>query len=222
MKNLRNLLRMTVQGLVLVLPLVITLWVAVWLARGAEDLLGDSLRYLLGDPDAVEGSREWVGHLGLRHAQYVPGMGIALGIILAIAVGILTRFWLVKILVDRFGRVLERIPLVKTLYGSVKDLLGFMGTGEKKTFSRVVLVRLPGSEAKMLGFVTRETLDDIAGLRGLKGRVAVYVSQSYNIGGITLFVPAADVEEIEMTVEDAMRFSLTAGVSVTEDAGRKT
>lgn len=107
------------------------------------------------------------------------------------------------------------MPLVKTLYEGVRDLLGLVG-GQKKSFARVVLVRMPNSDYRMVGFVTQESLDGIPSLRHLGGRVAVYVSQSYNVGGLTLLVPREDVEEIDMSVADAMRFALTAGVSASE------
>ncbi len=194
---MKRLVRIVAQGLALMLPLLITVGVVVWLATGAENLVGKPLeKHVLGD-------------------AYVPGMGIALAVVAAIVLGIVARFWLVTALVRWLEKLVRKIPLVKTLYGSVRDLLGFM-SGQKKSFNRVVLVRMPGSDYWMVGFVTQESLEAIPGLADLSDRVAVYVAQSYNIGGAVLLVPRDQVREIDMGAEDAMRFALTAGVSVRE------
>ena len=211
----KRLLRMTLQGVALILPLIITIWIIWWLADGAERLFAVPLVKLLG---VTANDRFPLGEPGLIHVgfQYVPGMGIALGLVLTLAAGLAARVWLVNRLVEWSEQVIERIPLVKTLYGSVRDLLGFMGH-KRRAFSRVVLVTLPGGRTKTLGLVTRETFDDIAGLAQIKGLVTVYVPGSYILGGLMLLVPLEDLEPIDMRVQDALRFAMTAGISVQEE-----
>lgn len=216
---MKRILRFTFQGLALVLPLLVTLWVVVAVVHGIEQLLAGPLETLLGQT-ATDDQPATVGALGLETITYVPGMGVAVAVVLLIAVGLAARVWFVDRLVHLIEGIVGRIPLVKTLYGSVRDLLGFM-SGTRQSFSRVVLVTLPGTGQKVVGLVTRERLDELRGMSTLSGRLAVFVSMSYNIGGFTLLVPADEVEEVDMSVEDAMRFSLTGGVSIdpSDEAG---
>ncbi len=216
-KQLRKrLFRMTLQGVALVLPLIITVWIVWWLADGAERIFAEPLKALLGKNPTEMFPNPGPGWLGIESIRYVPGMGIALGIVLTVAAGLAARVLLVKSLVAWYESVIARIPLVKTLYGGVRDLLGFMGN-KRRTFSRVVLVKLPGGRARTLGLVTRETFDDIAGLAQIKGLVTVYIPGSYFLGGMMLLVPPEDLEPVEMRVQDALRFALTAGISVHEE-----
>ncbi len=209
--KLKHLLRFASQGLVLVLPLLVTVWVVWWAIGLIENIFGRVLRFLLGNPPwEAEAS---VGFLGLESIYYIPGIGFVLGLVTLILLGFVARLWLVREGLKIIERMVERIPLVKTIYGSVRDILGFMGGDETRAFSKVVLVSLPGCDYKLVGLVTREKLHEIPGLDMLTDRVAVYLSLSYNFGGMTVLVSPDDVEEIDMSVEDGLRFSLTAGVS---------
>jgi uncharacterized membrane protein len=212
---------MTLQGVALVLPLIITVWIVWWLADGAERIFAEPLKALLGKNPTEIFPNPGPGWLGLQSIRYVPGMGIALGLVLTLAAGLAARVLLIKSLVAWYETIIARIPLVKTLYGGVRDLLGFMGN-KRRTFSRVVLVKLPGGRARTLGLVTRETFDDIAGLAQVKGLVTVYIPGSYFLGGLMLLVPPEDLEPIDMRVQDALRFAMTAGISVHEEPEEET
>jgi uncharacterized membrane protein len=216
---MKRLLQLMAQGMALVLPLLVTASILIWLGQMAEGLLGDLLRDLLGtSPDAREPQ---VGWLGLESVYYVPGMGIAAGLLLALAIGIVARWWLIRKLVELLEGWFQRIPLVKTLYGGIKDMLGMFG-GKKQSFSRVVLVRLPGSELDAVALVTREDVSGYGMSSDGRRLLAVYVPMSYMIGGLTFVVPSDQVRPIAMGVEEAMRFAMTAGVSASaepQDAG---
>ena len=141
---------------------------------------------------------------------YVYVIGYVVGIVVLILVGILAHYFLTRSFLAFIERSDSRIPLAKTLYGSIKDLLGLF-SGEAKSFSRVVLLSFPGFNHKVLGMVTREDFSGIEGIPG--GLIAVYVPMSYQIGGYTFLVPRDSVETVGLSVEDALRFSVTAGVS---------
>ncbi|MBN2584266.1 MAG: DUF502 domain-containing protein [Planctomycetes bacterium] len=210
---MKRLLRLMAQGMALVLPLLVTISILIWLGEMAEGLLGGLLEDLLGtSPDVREPE---IGLLGLKSVYYVPGMGIAAGLVLALAIGIVTRWWLVRKLVELVEGWFQRIPLVKTLYGGIKDMLGMFG-GKKQSFSRVVLVRLPGSQLDALGLVTRDDLRGCGLENDGRDMIAVYVPMSYMIGGLTFVVPADQVRPTSMGVEEAMRFAMTAGVSASD------
>lgn len=191
-KKLRNAL---FEGLATILPLAVTIYAVWWLAAKAEGLLGPSIK------TAFEKlGRNW----------YVPGMGVVAGLILTVIVGILARLWIARKVLDLSDRILEHIPLAKTIYGSVKDMLGLF-SGEKKSFSAVVLLDMPGSSMRLLGMVTKDDFSDMPAAGD--DVVGVYVPMSYQIGGFTYIVPKASVTPVDMTVEEAMRFAMTAGVS---------
>lgn len=192
----RRITKALVEGLVVALPLAVTLYALWWLASGAEHLLGDPIKLLF--EDKLE--KEW----------YVPGMGVAAGLVLLVVVGILARLWIARELLSLGERIIERIPLAKTVYGAVKDLLG-MFSGKKKAFSRVVFVNVPGTSMRLLGMVTKDDFQDMPQAGG--NVIGVYLPMSYQIGGFTVMVPVESVEDVDMTAEEAMRFAMTAGVS---------
>jgi uncharacterized membrane protein len=108
--------------------------------------------------------------------------------------------------------VLNRIPLVKTVYGAVRDLMSLFSKAGSRKFSKVVMVKFPGLEARLVGFVT---IEDFAGLAvaAAPGEVAVYLPMSYTIGGYTVLLPRSCLTPLDMSLEDAMRFVVTAGMS---------
>lgn len=194
---LQRLWRMFLGGLVAVLPLAITVAVVVWLVRAAESFFGGFARVVL--------PAGW----------YVPGLGVVLAIVVVLLVGLLLNAWLINRLVALGGRLLERIPLVKTLYTGVRDLLRFFArSGDSDEIKHVVSVELQ-PDIHVIGFVT----DDDAG-RGLPELardddrlVAVYLPMGYQLGGYTLYLPASRLRSLDLSIEEAMRVVLTAGVN---------
>lgn len=193
----QRLWRMFLAGLVAVLPLAITIAVLVWLVRAAESYFGGIARVVL--------PADW----------YVPGLGVALAIGVVLLVGLLLNAWLVSRLVALGERVLERIPLVKTLYTALRDLLRFFArAGEGDDLKQVVSVEMQ-PDVHVIGFVT----DDDAG-RGLPELardddrlVSVYLPMGYQVGGYTLYLPASRLRPLDLSIEEAMRVVLTAGVN---------
>ena len=189
---LRRLGRAVFDGLATVLPLAVTIYALWWLGSRAEKLFDGPIERVVGEE------------------IYFPGLGVIAGFILLIVVGILARLWIARKLVGLGERVLERVPLAKTIYGGVKDMLGLFSTQER-SFGGTGFVKLPGSEQKMLGLVTREDFSDFPQIPD--HLVAVYLPKSYQIGGFTVLVPRDQVEDADMTVEEAMRFAMTAAAS---------
>jgi uncharacterized membrane protein len=194
MKALRRLARTFLSGLAVVLPIVVTFAVLAWLVTTAEAVLGAVVRVLLpGD-------------------TYPRGLGVALALGLIFGVGVLMEAVYFRRVMGWLEELLNRIPLVKTVYGAVRDLMSLFSKAGARKFSKVVLVKLPGTEASLIGFVT---IEDFAGLPVAPGagQVAVYMPMSYTIGGYTVFVPRDWLTPLDMSLEDAMRFVVTAGMS---------
>jgi uncharacterized membrane protein len=192
---MKKIMRKLLAGLATILPVVITAYVLYWLATSAEKLLGGAIR------------------LTLPEGWYWPGMGIAAGIVLIFVVGLLMQAWIVKSLVAWGERVVLRIPFIKTVYGAVRDLMGFVTQGRDPALRQVVAVKIGDENLKLIGFVTREDLTDFPGAIGGQDMIAVYLPMSYQLGGYTVIVPRSAVQPVDMSLEEATRFVLTGGVT---------
>jgi len=136
------------------------------------------------------------------------GAGFVATLALITLVGYLATTFLWSTLFGLVELAMERVPLVRFLYNSLKEVLGAF-VGEKKRFDRPVVVQLfPGGNARALGFLTRESL----GMLGLSGMVAVYLPQSYNFAGQVLLFPSDQVTPIEAASSDVMAFIVSGGV----------
>jgi uncharacterized membrane protein len=187
MRRLRNTF---LKGLAALLPVALTIFVVYWLATTAESIV-----------------RAW-----LPEDHYWPGLGLLAVCLLILLVGVLVDAYIVQRL-WRYGEaLLSRIPIVKTIFGAFKDFTQFLPAGERgRDLKRVVLWRF--ANARLIGFVTEE--DVSAKLFGQEASdlVAVYFPMSYQIGGYTLYLPKAELEETTLSVEEAMRLVLIGGVS---------
>jgi len=182
------------KGLFAILPILATIYLVWWMADAIEGLLGSALKQIL------------------PAGSYMPGMGIALGAIIVLAIGILLQAWLFRLFFSWVEKLLEALPMVKSLYGAIKDMLGLFGGGEKPV-QQVVMVELGEPRTRLIGFVTRRTFDDLPPGIGETGQVAVYLPMSYQLGGFTVVVPESALTPLEMSMEEALRFAVTAGVT---------
>jgi len=196
---MRTIGRIFLTGLATVVPLALTIALLVWLGVYAEALLGGAVKWIL--PDA------WV----------FPGLGVLLGVGVVFGVGVLMQAWVVRRLFDLGEALLERIPLVKTVYGSIKDVMQMLSRRDGSESGKPVVVRLPGHEESLIGFVTREAL---SAPYASGDTVAVYLPMSYQIGGYTLLLPRENIQPLETSANEAMRFVLTAGMGVSEKSDK--
>lgn len=139
----------------------------------------------------------------------LPGTGFIATLILITLIGFLASNILTKNLLGLVDRIFARLPLIKILYTSVKDLIGAF-VGDKKMFDKPVLATLStNSNAKVLGFITNEDMTFL----GIKEHVAVYLPQSYNFAGNLIILPKNLVSPIEKNSSEVMTFIVSAGVS---------
>lgn len=183
-----------VRGLVVVLPIGLTLWLLWWFGTTVEAMLHRVIMLVV--PESL----------------YRPGMGIAVAVVLLIAAGVAVNAFLVRRVLAAWERLMERIPIVKSVYGAVRDFASFLPTGgEKRELRRVVMARF--GDARAVGFVTRDDAGELGLGPGAEGTVAVYFPMSYQIGGYTLLLPRDRLEPLDLPVEAAMRLVLTGGMS---------
>lgn len=182
------------RGLVVVLPIALTLWLLWWLGTSVEALLHRAIVLVVPE------------HL------YRPGMGIVAAVALLIAAGVLVNAFIVRRLLAAWESLMERIPIVKSIYGAVRDFAEFLpASGERRELRRVVMARL--GDARLIGFVTRDDAGELGLGPGVEGSAAVYFPMSYQIGGYTLLLPRDRLEPLDLPVETAMRLVLTGGMS---------
>ncbi len=142
----------------------------------------------------------------------IPGLGFVAIILTITMVGMIASNFLTRRLVSWVDNVFTRLPLVKMIYTSIKDLINAF-VGDKKSFNKPVLVTLaPGGNIQVIGFVTRESLDNL----GLSEHVAVYLPQSYNFAGNLIIVPKEQVSPVSADSGDVMAFIVSGGITHSE------
>ena len=193
---MRRLWNTFLKGLAAVLPVGLTIYVVFWLATTAESILSGPLR-------------TW-----LPKERYWPGLGLLAAFLIVLAVGVIVDAYIVR-RAFRFGEsLLARIPIVKSIFGALKDFSRFLPAGGKsRDLKRVVLWRFNG--AQLIGFVTEEHVDARLFRDESSELVAVYFPMSYQIGGYTLYLHKDELRETDLTVEQAMRLVLIGGVTAT-------
>jgi len=192
--------RIFVTGLLTLIPAVATVYLLVWLIGAVDRVFGKPLRWLMPDE------------------TYLAGTGIVLAIALVFGIGLLMHGVLFRRLFRMAEQAMLAVPLVRSVYGAVKDLIGLFGSNNGPAM-QVVALTFPGTDWRLLGFVTRAEFTDLPQGIGTAKEVAVYLPMSYQVGGYTVIVPREAIHPVEMSREDAMKFILTAGLK-TADAPR--
>jgi uncharacterized membrane protein len=189
---LKSISKTLLTGFITLLPIVLTIYLLYWLAVSSENVMGGALRWLLPD------------------ASYFPGLGMAAGLLVVFLVGLLMKAILVRQLFAFGEQILYRLPLIKTVYRAIRDLFDFFSP-KKDGLGQVVAVTYNGME--MIGFITQTDQNRLPESFREQDKVLVYLPMSYMIGGFTLFIPHEQVRPLNMSMEEAMRFALTAGIT---------
>lgn len=182
------------RGLGVVLPIALTLYFVVWTVGAAEELMRPLALALI--PSAI---------------GYVPGMGLVLALGVVYLAGLLVQLFFFEWLVGVGQRLLERTPLVKSIYNAINDFTSYFARRPSESATRVVNVRLT-DELSLVGFLTDSDPAELRAPGDPDDRVAVYFPMSYQLGGYTVLVSRDRLRPLDLGVEDAMRRVLTAGV----------
>ena len=199
---MNSLGKLFLKGLAVVIPVVLTVAILWWMATGSEHLLGGLLNRIMPE------------------GWYIPGLGLAAAIALIMLVGLLSHILIFQKLFEVWETIVNRLPLVKTIYTAIKDFIGYFSPDKQSHFNKVVLVKLPGHSIQLMGFVTRENFDDIPLAPDTDDPIAVYMPMSYQIGGYTLYLSRSCLTPVDMPFEDAMRLAVTGGITQSGDNGQ--
>jgi uncharacterized membrane protein len=178
---MKKLLNYFLKGIVFIAPFALTIYVCVRIFTTID------------------------GWLGIP----IPGVGFLATVVLITLFGYLAEGFIKRSWFAVLEGLLERLPFVRLLYSSTRDLLNAF-VGEQRRFDKPVIVSpYPGGVARAIGFVTQDTLASM----GMKDHVTVYLPQSYNFAGSLLIFPASAVTPLVADSADVMAFIVSGGVT---------
>jgi len=185
------------RGAVLIIPLALTAWFFRALLNAIDGILSPALEAWIGRP--------------------IPGLGFVSMVVIIFLVGLLTRNLAGRLMFAWFERLVRTIPFVRSVYSAIKDLVNAFSLGGKgKTFREVVLFQYPRPGLYTLGFVTNETR--FTGTGGTEMEfVNVYIPNPPNpTSGILLLVPKSEILQVNLTIEQGLKFVLSGGIVAPE------
>jgi len=199
----RKLLQYFFQGVVIIAPIGITLYLVIWLFNTIDNILPNLLYDLfpkyMSEPNGT--------------IRTIPGLGFVLVIILVGLIGWVSSSFIVSRIVEVLDKVLHQTPGIKYIYSSVKDFLEAFGSNRRK-FDKPVLVSVDAEDTWRVGFITQTDVSQFE----LTEHVAVYVPLSYALTGVVYFVPKSKVRIVNnVNSADAMKFVISGGVTHIEE-----
>ena len=194
---MQHLRRYLITGLILWVPLGITIWVLTLIVSALDKtllLIPEQFR-----PEAL---------LGMA----IPGLGVVLTFIILLVTGILTRNFVGQRLLKGWDGMLRRIPVVKSIYSGVKQVSDTLFSDTGQAFRKVLLIEFPGQGSYTIAFMTGTPSGEM--LRHLPGdHVSVYVPTTPNpTSGYFLLIPKHKTRELDMSIDDALKYIVSMGV----------
>ncbi len=150
----------------------------------------------------------------------LPGLGFVIAIIFLILVGMLTANFMGRFFLRIGERVLDRLPVVRSLYGATKQIFETVFANQSEAFREVVMVEYPRKGMWVIGFLTGRTKGEVQ-KKTASDTVNIFVPTTPNpTSGFLLFVPKKDVQKMDMSVEEGIKLVVSAGI-VTPDMAKK-
>ena len=195
---MKKLLNYFLQGLLFVVPIVATVWILVKAIMRIDGLLPFQVPIQLPGFEEID----------------IPGLGLITIFLFIALMGFIGSRYIRNPLFSYFETLIEKAPLAKLIYSSVKDLIQAF-VGEKRRFNTPVLVRLEKeSDINRIGFVTKEDLTEL----GIESdKVAVYLPFSYGFNGELIILPKENVRPLNASGTDMMKFIISGGVTEIKD-----
>jgi len=189
----RALLNYLIKGLLIVLPISLSVLIVIWGVTTIDSWL--NVNNILGVDPKTGASRN------------IPGLGLVAMVGIILFAGIIVTNFVTEPMYNWFQKVMNRLPLVKYIYSSIKDLTEAF-VGDEKKFNHPVLVKVEG-DLKRIGFLTQSDLHSI----GLPGEAVVYFPFSYSFAGQVYVVNKDKISPLNMSAPDAMKLVVSGGVS---------
>ena len=195
-----------ITGLLIWIPLVITIWVL----KLVVDMLDQTLLLL---PLALR-TENWLG-------MHIPGLGVLLTLLIVFLTGAVTANFIGQRLVYFWNEILHRIPVVSSIYSSVKQVSDTLFSSSGEAFRKALLVQWPREGMWTIAFLTGIPGGDV--INHLQGDyVSVYVPTTPNpTGGYFVMMPRKDVIELDMSVDTALKYVISMGVASPNGSGKR-
>jgi len=178
---MKKLTKFFFQGIAIIIPISITVYVFYWLFISVDNL----------------------------YPFKIPGIGILITLTIVILIGFVASNVITKGALKIIDNIFSRLPFIKMVYNSLKDLTEAF-VGDKRKFNRPVLVKLSDSSpVELIGFLTEDNLTLIEE----KDKVAVYIPQAYNFAGNLIIVPIGSVKPLNAGAKEVMTFIVSGGLS---------
>lgn len=194
-----------ITGLLVLVPLFITAWVL----NTVIGMMDQTLLLLPAEwrPEALFG-------------RQIPGFGVIVTLLIVLSTGIVATNFFGRKLIDLWEHFLGRLPFVKSLYNSVKQVSDTLFSDSGNAFRKALLVQFPHQGTWTIGFQTGTPGGDVANhLHG--DYVSVYVPTTPNpTGGYFIMLPKSDVIELDMTVDEALKYIISMGVVAPTDKSK--
>jgi len=196
-------------GLLVLAPLVLTIWIVFHLFLFADSVLGRPIRYLLGN----------ILDIPFFHDQTIYGIGLLALLLLIFAAGWFARMYLGGKIVQVVNKWASRIPLVNKVYIAILQISEALLGGQREVFKSAVLIEYPKKDVYSIGFVTQDTKGAVQESIG-DDVISVFIPTTPNpTSGYLLFVPKKDVTFIDLSVEEALKLIISAGSIVAKKGG---
>ncbi|WP_101047154.1 DUF502 domain-containing protein [Macromonas nakdongensis] len=187
-------------GLLVLVPLIITLWVLDWVVS----TLDQTLNIL---PEAWQPER-WLG-------MHIPGLGVLLALAIVLTIGALASNFVGNRLVNWWHALLHRIPVVRSIYSGVKQVSDTLLSDKGNAFRKALLVQWPREGLWTIGFLTGAPGGDVARHLPAQDYLSLYVPTTPNpTGGYFVMVHKRDCIELAMSVDEALTYVISMGVIV--------
>jgi uncharacterized membrane protein len=180
------------RGLVLVVPMVITWWILNFLFTTIDGTMSPIFDQVLG--------------------RHIPGLGFVTMIVLILLLGVISRNLIGKYLMAGIEALIGRLPLARTIYGSMKDMMtSFSPSSKGRSFKDVVLVEYPRKGLATIGFATNKIV--IENAEPAREMVSVYIPNPPNpTSGLLILVPRDSLQVLDMSVEQGLKLVLSGGI----------
>ncbi len=183
-----------VRGIVILMPVVLTIWFLQALLNAVDGILSPVLE-------------KWLG-------QDIPGLGFVSMVVLIFLVGLLTRNLIGRIFFSWFEKLLSSIPVVRAIYGAIRDVINALSLGSsEKSFRHVVLFQYPRVGLYTIGFVTNEVSYQASPEAPVMEFVSVYVPNPPNpTSGVLILVPKGEATPLNLTIEQGLKLVLSGAI----------
>lgn len=215
--TLKQLQRFLVTGLMVWIPLIVTLWVAWWVISnvvfGVEGIIKSFVGYL----NAI--GLKYGEHLPPIHIltaiRYIPGTGFFITLVLFLTTGFFARYLIGRKFIAYGEKLVQKIPLISRIYTAVRQIRDVFVNREGAMFQEVVLIEYPRPGLHAVGFVTSRDRGVVQETLNRPSLIAVFLPTTPNpTSGFLFYVSPRDMIPLDITVEEAMKLIVSAGAYI--------